>query len=301
MWPSRSARVQQIEAALQHHAANTQPLPGITPQGSVTALALQIVASLRREDYYHAVQQKPVSAQRADPNHPSFDAERAVAFYVQQGMVDEAAWLIFLMTHFAKPAGSGWRRLQDVYGQLGAGTWTWALVSANPAAFTAWLTANWKQVRGKFGNHRKYESLDPARGRTTTRVVADYLALVGQNGHQAFWASVTQNSNDPFDRLYRQMKVFTFGRLAKFDYLMLIARYGLVNMAPTSAYLQGATGPREGAALLFDGNRKSGAAASKLHRKLDLLDQDLGVGMAVLEDAICNWQKSPRKFVHFKG
>jgi hypothetical protein len=31
----------------------------------------------------------------------SFDAERAVAFYVQRGNIDEAAWLVFLMTHFA--------------------------------------------------------------------------------------------------------------------------------------------------------------------------------------------------------
>ncbi|WP_436443610.1 hypothetical protein [Enterococcus faecium] len=23
--------------------------------------------------------------------------------------------------------------------------------------------------------------------------------------------------------------------------------------------------------------------------------------MKVLEDALCNWQKSPKKFVHFKG
>jgi hypothetical protein len=32
-------------------------------------------------------------------------------------------------------------------------------VSANPAAFTSWLATNWRKVGGKFGNHRKYESL----------------------------------------------------------------------------------------------------------------------------------------------
>jgi len=27
----------------------------------------------------------------------------------------------------------------------------------------------------------------------------------------------------------------------------------------------------------------------------------LNVGMQVLEDSLCNWQKSPRQFVHFRG
>jgi len=34
---------------------------------------------------------------------------------------------------------------------------------------------------------------------------------------------------------------------------------------------------------------------------LDELDEDLVIGMEVLEDALCNWQKSPLKFEHFKG
>jgi hypothetical protein len=38
-----------------------------------------------------------------------------------------------------------------------------------------------------------------------------------------------------------------------------------------------------------------------LQARLDVLDRDLGVGMAVMEDALCNWQKSPDRFVHFKG
>jgi len=34
---------------------------------------------------------------------------------------------------------------------------------------------------------------------------------------------------------------------------------------------------------------------------LDELDVDLRVTMKVIEDALCNWQKSPTRFVHFKG
>ena len=159
------------------------------PQALET-LAMQFVASLRREDYYRLVQRKPVSANRADPNHPDFDAERAVAFHVQRGNIDEAAWLAFLMTHFAKPADTGWLRLRDVYGRLGGGTWDWIAVSSNPTAFAAWLNANWRSIRGKFGNHRKYEALRPDAARNINSIVASYIRWIGDGGHRQFFANV---------------------------------------------------------------------------------------------------------------
>jgi hypothetical protein len=257
---------------------------------------------LRREDYYRAVQQKTVNARRADPNDPAFDAERAVAYYVQNGNTDEAAWLIFLMTHFARPAGTGWLRLKDVYGQLGQGTWDWATVRANPAAFERWLSAHWRQIRGKFGNHRKYESLRPNAKRPMGTVVRDYIRWIGPAGHAAFFTSLSsQGSNDLFDSLYRGMSVHSFGRLARFDYAMLIGRYGIAPVVPRSAYLNGATGPRSGVTLLFTGQPKGGPSTSRLQGMLNDLDEDLNVGMAVLEDALCNWQKSPARFVHYIG
>ena len=93
----------------------------------------------------------------------------------------------------------------------------------------------------------------------------------------------------------------SFGRLAKFDYLMMLSRYGIAGIVPISAFLDGATGPRSGACLLFEGTAGCGASATSLQRMLDDLDADLGVGMAVLEDSLCNWQKQPLRFVHFKG
>lgn len=120
MWPSRNAERQRIISELDA-AKGPLNLQGLLDVASVEALAMQFVASLRREDYYRLVQTKPLSGDRADPNDPSFDAERAVAFHMQQGNVDEAGWLIFLMTHFARRPDTGWLRLQDVYGRLGAG------------------------------------------------------------------------------------------------------------------------------------------------------------------------------------
>lgn len=304
MWPSRNAEHQRLVTELRAAKA-AQGLKGLPTDETIDTLAKQFIASLRREDYYRVVQRGTILASRADPNHRSFDAERAVAFHMQQGDVDKAGWLIFLMTHFARHPRSGWRRLQDVYGQLGAGIWNWSTVSANPAVFHNWLTANWMNIGGNFGNHRKYESLRPNANRSMQRTVADYLAWIGPGGHAAFFAdAVVAAGNDPhtiFDYLYKRLEINSFGRLAKFDYLSLIGRYRLAPIEAGSAYLNGATGPGRGARLLLDGSRTSGSRHQAVQQALDVLDTRVKVGMTVMEDALCNWQKSPKRFVHYVG
>lgn len=304
MWPTRTAQRHALIAGLQASKA-ALGLNGLPDIQTIETLAMQFLASLRREDYYRLVQRKPIVGHRADPNSPTFDAERAVAYHMQQGNVDEAGWLIFLMTHFARRHDTGWLRLQDVYGRLGAGVWDWQTVSANPAAFYQWLAANWQNIRGAFGNHRKYESLDPNASRPMSRAVADYLTWIGPAGHATFFAQAVHTAgNNPhtiFDHLYGTLKVRSFGRLAKFDYLSLIGRYGLAPIDAGDAYLPGATGPARGARLLVDGNPTSNTNLATLQARLTAVDAHLNVGMAVMEDALCNWQKSPRAFVHYVG
>lgn len=66
--------------------------------------------------------------------------------------------------------------------------------------------------------------------------------------------------------------------------------------------MSGATGPLAGAILLF-GNQTSGATPREIDRWLTELGERLGIymGMQVIEDALCNWQKSPNLFVPFRG
>jgi len=100
---------------------------------------MQMVASLRRLDYSDILRARDISPNRAHPNNPSFDPERAAIFHMRADRGDEAFWLIFLVTHFGKHPTYGWQRLRDVYSGLGGQTWTWARVSANPATFRIWL------------------------------------------------------------------------------------------------------------------------------------------------------------------
>lgn len=306
-WPSKEAQRQQIAATLLAYSQNVVNLSGLPTAVERDVLSQQIVASIRREEYFQLIQQRgPISPRRADPTDAGFEAELGVVHLIQTGQLDEAAWLIFLMVYFAKPELSAWRRLRDVYGALGTGKWDWATVSVNPAAFTAWLAQNWKAIGGKFGNHRKYESLDPAADRPIGPAMASYINwIMAAGGHVQHFAAVIQNAgNDPhiiFDAFFRAIPVRGFGRLARFDWVSMLARYGLVPATAGSAYFNGATGPASGAKLLFFNNRKAAISNAALQTRLDSLDQHLGVGMEVLEDSLCNWQKQPRTFTHFKG
>lgn len=302
IWPTRTEQFQIIRAALTTHSTNRRPLPGVEHPRARDSLALQIIASCRREEYYRLVQVRPISPRRTDPHDTMFNPERAVAAHLSAKNVDEASWLVFLMTHFARPPDSGWLRLRDVYGKLGTGNWDWQSVSPNPSKFIAWLRRNHSRIGGKFGSHRKYETLNPESRNFTGFVVGEYVKMIGQQGHNAFIQNVlAENPNDRFDAMYDSMNVHRFGRLGKFDYLMLLSRYNIIAMQPTSAYLKGATGPIRGARLLFTGYEDSGVSPNDLQQFLDELDNDLCVGMAVLEDALCNWQKNPLDFIHFKG
>lgn len=305
-WPNRQAQCQTITEVLETFAQTVMPLLGATGPSERDAFAMQIVASLRREAYFRLIQQRgSIPASRADPANPAFEAELAVVHHLQQRRIDEAAWLIFLMVYLAKPK-EGWTRLRDIYGKLGTGRWDWSAVSSAPHTFEDWLGANWANIRGKFGNHRKYESLDPSKERPMGPAVVQYVNWVtAGGGHARHFSTIIQNAgNDPrviFDAFYSTLPVRGFGRLGRFDWVAMLARYGLIPADAGSAYLKGATGPCRGARLLFGGDTNAMCSIAELQGWLDLLDQRLGVGMVVLEDAICNWQKQPRHFTHFKG
>jgi hypothetical protein len=265
---------------------------------------MQMVASLRRLDYSEIIRTRDISPDRADPKSPSFDPERAAVFHMRAGQTDEAFWLVFLVTHFGKHLTHGWQRLREVYSGLGGQTWTWARVSANPAAFRAWVLAHQDQIGGGFGSHRKRESIRADLAGGTAAVVESYVAWVGPgHSHAALMARLTQaGGNSPegiFDHCYHSMKVARFGRLGRFDYLCLLGRLGFAQISPGRAYLKGATGPLSGTRLLFGGAANAPIGWATLEDWILELDAVLRVGMQVMEDSLCNWQKSPTEFVHF--
>lgn len=305
-WPSHAALESRLDAGLGAFSTSQRLLPGAGAGVARRTLAKQMVASMRRLEYTKLLLKRPIDPARADPASGMFDAERAIILHMRGGRVDEAAWLAFLSVHFGKHPRHGWRMLQDVYSGLGGPPWTWARVSGSPRAFRVWLVANGHYIGGGFGNHRKYESINGDRPTGTGAAVESYVAWIGPSGshRQCFAGLIRAGGNDPrsiFEHFYRDMAVARFGRLAKFDFLCLLGRLGLAPITPGRAHLDGATGPLRGARLLFGGRADAPLGVALLEDLLIELDGHLHVGMQVMEDALCNWQKSPTAFIHFKG
>jgi alpha-glutamyl/putrescinyl thymine pyrophosphorylase-like protein len=304
MWPTRAGRQTQIEDALAVFSQEDTPLMGIEDPRARQTLAMQMIASLRRLDYTAALKSRDIHPDRADPESPLFDPERAAILHARTGNVDEAIWLIFLSIHFGKHGKHGWKRLRDVYSGLGTGMLTWRRVSADPRSFRKWLKKHHNRIGGGFGNHRKYETLNPGSESSTATVIESFVDVMSPSPSGYFSALAREVGNDPkriFDAAYRRLAIKRFGRLAKFDFLCLLGRLDFAPLEPGSAYLRGSTGPLKGARLLVDGSRSSTTTSNDLEAIIERLDSMLSVGMQVMEDALCNWQKSPQRFIHFRG
>lgn len=314
MSPQDVLNAQQLRQGLALYEQQVRPLVGIQDAAYRVTLIKQFVESLRRVRYVTRIAQRDVSNNRADPSSDLFDPERAAVLHYRQGNFDEAFWLIFLSVHFGKPRGSGWRLVRDIYGQLGSGNyWDWAQTSANPTAFRHWLSTSLATLKGgdgvtrRFGNHRKYESLHPYSDRGTGSAIESYVNWVVHFGDHNLLIqdSATQTNGTPramFDYIYRSMgDVISFGRTAKFDYLTMVGKLGLAPIEPGSTYMQGATGPFKGAKLLFGNAATVNLNRSQLDAWVIQLEGYLNVGMQPMEDALCNWQKSPGTFKAFRG
>lgn len=301
MRPKDRALATRLKAALTRFDRNRMALPGIANLGARDCFVEQVIESCHRVSYPSKLAARPISGRRADPNDELFDPIRAAILFQRSGQIEEAYWMVFLFVLFGRHPKSGWRYARQLYGRLGSGgSWDWASVSANPQAFSNWFDANVGlfDTTGShgFGNHRKYESL-----RETSAVVKSYVAWVGPpRTHQELMAEALHDcANDPrraFDEIYRTMTVFRFGRTAKFDYLTMLGKLSLSPIQPGSTYMSGATGPLDGARLLLGRNDRP----TDLDKEVKQLGSSLKVGMQVMEDALCNWQKSPNDFRPFR-
>ena len=310
MRPRDRELANKLCAGLQVYSERARALPGIDDPMVRQGLIEQLLASVHRVEYARRLPQMELSACRVEPNDVRFDPLKAAVIHLRRGNTEEAFWLIFLFVHFGKHANGGWRYLREVYGRLGSGRrWDWVSTSSDPSAFRIWLDTHEAELRrkgvpGGFGNHRKYESLSGHSANGTGAVVGSYVNwILGAGSHVALVQSVIVEAGGDrrgaFDRLYRSMaaSVLRFGRLARFDYLTMLSKLRLAEIEPGSIYMHGSTGPLRGARQLFGGKYQ----AADLDQWLVELDRELNVGMQVLEDAICNWQKSPGEFVPFRG
>jgi hypothetical protein len=287
---------------------NIIPMPGINSQATFDCLVRQMVDSVRRIKYVSVVNNENHTNTVCNPTSNAFDPIKAAALYRQNGDINEASWLVFLFTHFGKNRKTKWQLVKNIYGALGQqAMWTWNNIQGNINGFRNWLSLNENAVKNNasFGNHRKYESIDALQNNGTGEAIETYVNWISSSGGhvQLFsntFANCNNNARDTFAELYRSMHcVKRFGRTARFDYLTMLGKLGLAQVEPDSTYMIGATGPYDGAALLFGCHETQ----ATFNTWLDALETHLELyfGMQVLEDSLCNWQKSPANYVYFGG
>jgi len=304
MRPRDRERTNELSKGLRSFEKKCLDLPGIAEHAARSVFIEQLLESEHRVEYAQRLATMHLSVRRCDPADERFDPLRAAVIRARAGDLDEACWLVLLAIHFGKRRGDGWRSVRRIYrGPEHGGPWGWAEVSRNADEFEAWLKERVipldKDAAGWFGSHRKYESLED-----TGQVVRTYLEwITGAGGHNALIDDAVKLANgDPriaFDCLYSGMtaNVFRFGRLAAFDYLAMLGKLGLAQIEPGSPYLSGSSGPLRGARLLFGEDY----SPSQLDDAVIELGTRLNLGMQVLEDALCNWQKSPQYFKPFRS
>ncbi len=303
-------RTTDIAAALAAYEKDHGPLPGLAAASRRNTWIAQMISSLRRIEFIRVLSTQKIDPARLNPQHSLFDPLKGAALLGRKGLIDEAVWLTFIATHFGKHVTDGWKLASNVMGSFGHGPiWDLSTYVAQPAKFDAMLVSNSaalkdKDKSGRFSNHRQYQSKNP---KTISEVFSSFHAWQFANGGfpakvQAIHKTHGQNPADVFDQLYRSLKpVFGFGRLGNFDFLTMLAKLNLAPIEAGSTYLVGATGPLAGARLLFHNSTTHPASAASLGVRVDQLDDYLGVGKQVLEDSLCNWQKSPDQYRYFKG
>ncbi|WP_027210547.1 alpha-glutamyl/putrescinyl thymine pyrophosphorylase clade 3 protein [Burkholderia sp. WSM2232] len=300
----------KLDQTLGAYRVNGKTLPGIPSAAERDALVAQMVDSVARINYVRMIAKRHISRERLNPkNIKMFDPLRAAILHMRDGNEDEAFWLVFLFVHCGKHLTKGYGLLRMVYGALDDDfVWTWERFTQYPNDFSVWLGQHMDTILQRrrefpFGNHRKYESIEQL-----DVVLASYAVwIASNNSHRQFIAAakakVGDNPKVLFDYLYKNMDaVHRFGRTAKFDYLTMLGKIGLVDIEPPVAYLVHATGPVRGARLLFSGAVDNNALSKQRLEQLSVdLEATLGVGMQVIEDSLCNWQKSQAQYVPFRG
>ncbi len=302
---------QRLIHALQHYHAKVVPLPGIQGTGAADSLARQIVDSIQRVDYVYTIASRRISSASYRPNSGAFNPMRAAIWHKNSNNYEEACWLTFLSVNFGKHKTTKWKLTEEIYGaNSNKAVMTWNRMNCNPNLLTNWLSNNHLILSGKFGNHRKYETLNTSKRNHTGETISSYVQWVNKfGGHRnLFQQALLQANGNPekaFSILYQSMDDVTrFARTGKFDYLTMIAKLGLCNLEPDKAYISGATGPKKGIALLMHGNKSVSISSSKAERDIKSLSISLLIPrmrMQVMEDAICNWQKSPYIYKKFIG
>jgi hypothetical protein len=151
-----------IRTRLIEFSDNVRLLPGIRNQYHRECLIEQMIDSTKRIKYVKTIRRRNISIACTQAESIAFDPFKAAVYFINQGNINEAFWMVFFGTHFGKHKTYKWNLSSSIYGRVDPqNVWTWDRVSTSVLEFRHWLNENEFQIRGcgSFSNHRKYQSL----------------------------------------------------------------------------------------------------------------------------------------------
>ncbi|MCL1673005.1 hypothetical protein [Elizabethkingia ursingii] len=282
-------------------------LPGLIDPNAEMCFIKQFIDSYKRIKFIELLKIRPIDEERKNPNSDIYDPIRASILYLNEGNINESIWNILLYVHFGKTTTYNYGLTKAVYGKLGERDfWSWENTCGNLEEFREWLNENITEIKshGNFGNHRKYQSLKITAQSGTYNTFESFFNLV-RNDFNSFILTIPENIRSDrktyFNYLFKHFdNIVGFGRLAVFDFLCMVGKVGILDIEPGNPYL-GNSGPVSGTKLLFDSNAKARDLNDFLKDLGDTAFNDYPFIMQILEDCVCNWQKSPTSYQLFRG
>lgn len=302
----------EYKLAIAKYEMEHGPADGIVDVNRRHAFILQLCDSARRIDHIGNLRSRvgKFSENSIDPLSSHFNPIKAAIKFNHDGNKSEAIWLLFLFTHFGVHKVTKHKLLQAFYSRISSGPInTFEYIRANLEETLEWLGQNELALKGigKFGNHRKYQSISATShsgtGTTLKTFIDFYLRWFSPLLGTASNDLKLLNSQALFSELYKRMinEVIGFNRLSVFDFLTMLGKSQVLMIIPDNPFLQNSTGPKMGARMLFGVNDLVSDRELNIYLSTFASYLPDPFRMQVIEDAVCNWQKSPNNYIYFSG
>lgn len=264
----------------------------------LVTLALQTNDSIKRIEIYQLYKERALKAEEQSSSY----FHTFVPFVLCQRpslSSEDKAWFLYLATYFGKSAKSKWELFKRAAFDLDNNLISVSTVLRDREKYYRHLHHIDFFRNATFSNHRKY----------TVKKLEGYNGFIKSANHFLDNLLMFVPPNDiSFDEMYRlSLEIPNFGRMAAFDFTASFCKCDLNVEEPKSMYLINSTGPLAGLGdFLALSGKKIFSKEEKVKLGNNLLNWFLSnshiyMVAQVLEDAICNWQKSPRKYVRYFG
>ncbi len=264
----------------------------------IETLSKQTIDSIRRVEIYKTYLQR---ANNAEKNRHSYYSTNNPFTLAQRSSLslETRIWCVYVATYFGKSNASKWTLFNRSVFRPDKSLISFEDIIENREQYFDYLRDLNLFEGSNYSNHRKYtkKSLDGSKG-----VLNSFDFLIDGIGQFRFVSPTS------FDTTYRNaLAIPNFGRMAAFDFTSSLCKCGLNVQEPESMYHKYSTGPLAALKeILKLAGIRNPPQSLQVDFGRDLLEwfsthSSIYMIAQVLEDAICNWQKSPRSYGRYFG